>query len=112
MDPSTTVFYTLSLHDALPISDDYGDGHPMFPSLGDDGRLSRSVRCLHETTIDASVDEDVERRQLSILHPAYVDAFGDSGSAGRSVLPRNAPNTEVLLNRRGDLKHGARKLVL
>src|SRR5258708_37251128 len=41
-------------------ADDYRDGHHMFPSLLDDGLLSFSDRCLHETTcLEESVDEDV-----------------------------------------------------
>src|SRR6266566_668840 len=74
---------------------------------------SISVRCLHRTaSLEDSVDEGVERNQLSILHPAYVDAFDESGSAGRSILPGNTSNAEVFLNRRGNPKDGARKPVL
>src|SRR5436305_1553758 len=62
--------------------------------------------------IHESVDEGVERNQLSILHPADVNAFDESGSAGRSILPGHASNAEVLLNRRGHRKDGAWKPML
>src|SRR5882757_9203047 len=68
----------------------------------------RSARC----SLEDSVDEDVERKQLSIFQPAYVDAFGDGGAAERSILPGNATNAKVFLNRGGNLKDGARKPAL
>jgi hypothetical protein len=54
----------------------------------------------------------VECNQLSILYPAYVNAFGYSGAGGRPILPGDTPNSEVFLDRRGRLKCGARKPVL
>jgi len=38
--------------------------------------------------------------------------FGDGGSAERSILPGNASNAKVFLNRGGNLKDGTRKLAL
>ena len=72
-----------------------------------------SVRCLRSAAaIDGSIDEDVERHKLSILHPSHVGASDDAGSAGASVLPGNASNAEVFLNRRGNRIDDAWKLVL
>ena len=67
-----------------------------------------SARC----SLEDSVDEDVERKQLSIFQPGYVDAFGDGGAAERSILPGNASNAKVFLNRGSNFKGGTRKLAL
>src|SRR5256885_7976969 len=87
-DTATTEIYTLSLHDALPISPTASWPSPTKPSIA--RRMKGATWCVNERTPLPQVRDRVRRRR-PVLSPRRQHARGGAGDARAGTTPFRRP---------------------
>src|SRR2546430_12659773 len=89
-DTATTEIYTLSLHDALPIS--HGDAEPSSDRLLSEREMARALdQVLHEKIVRALLDQPYLEHGAVQLQPGRPVRVGACGGARGLCLAHGLP---------------------